>query len=114
MGVPIRPLAPFLFATWQPVHELASPAPSVAKASGCRVPCNAMEASTPTAHLRPSAQEFAFMPQAAPQTAQHIFDLVQMGLYTSNHFFRVDKGFVAQCGDVASSRTLPLNERQKV
>lgn len=46
--------------------------------------------------------------QVAPVTAAHIFKLVRMGLYNSNHIFRVDKGFVAQtagavCSDAAVS-----------
>ncbi|GFH21448.1 PPIase cyclophilin-type domain-containing protein, partial [Haematococcus lacustris] len=44
--------------------------------------------------------EFAFFPEVAPVTAQHIFKLVQLGLYTTNQFFRLDKGFVAQTSDV--------------
>lgn len=31
-------------------------------------------------------------------TAAHIFRLLTLGAYTGNHFFRVDKGFVAQVG----------------
>ncbi|KAJ9525071.1 hypothetical protein QJQ45_017369 [Haematococcus lacustris] len=57
--------------------------------------------------------EFAFLPEVAPVTAAHIFRLVQLGLYTTNQIFRVDKGFVAQTSDVASGRTLPLNDQQK-
>jgi hypothetical protein len=41
---------------------------------------------------------FAFLPGVAPITAQHIFKLLVLGAYTGNHFFRVDKGFVAQVG----------------
>mmetsp|Transcript_33068 Transcript_33068/g.83955 ORF Transcript_33068/g.83955 Transcript_33068/m.83955 type:complete len:233 (-) Transcript_33068:68-766(-) len=57
--------------------------------------------------------EFAFLPEVAPVTAKHIFTLVQLGLYTGNHFFRVDKGFVAQTADVTSGRQLPLNAQQQ-
>mmetsp|Transcript_14226 Transcript_14226/g.24874 ORF Transcript_14226/g.24874 Transcript_14226/m.24874 type:complete len:252 (+) Transcript_14226:142-897(+) len=56
--------------------------------------------------------EFAFYPEVAPQTCAHIFRLVQLGLYDSNNFFRVDEGFVAQTGDVLSGRLLPLNQQQ--
>ncbi len=31
----------------------------------------------------------------------------------SNHFFRVDKGFVAQTADVVGGRTVPLNAEQE-
>lgn len=40
--------------------------------------------------------ELAFFPDVAPITVAHILELGRLGLYTSNHFFRVDKGFVAQ------------------
>mmetsp|Transcript_408 Transcript_408/g.1113 ORF Transcript_408/g.1113 Transcript_408/m.1113 type:complete len:252 (-) Transcript_408:93-848(-) len=56
--------------------------------------------------------EFAFLPEVAPVTAAHIFELVALGLYTSNHIFRVDKGFVAQTADV-DRRLLPMNAQQK-
>ncbi|MEW5306017.1 MAG: hypothetical protein WDW36_008521 [Sanguina aurantia] len=57
--------------------------------------------------------EFAFFPEVAPVTANHIFNLVALGCYTTNHFFRVDKNFVAQNADVVSGRLSPLNEQQK-
>jgi cyclophilin family peptidyl-prolyl cis-trans isomerase len=57
--------------------------------------------------------EFAFMPDVAPKTVKHIFELVQLGLYQSNHIFRVDRGFVAQTADVASGRSEPMNDAQK-
>lgn len=50
---------------------------------------------------------------AAPKTAAHILSLCQLGAYTTNHVFRVDKGFVAQVADVASGRALPLDARQR-
>jgi cyclophilin family peptidyl-prolyl cis-trans isomerase len=34
-------------------------------------------------------------------------------MYTGNHFFRVDKGFVAQTADVMSGSIYPMNEQQK-
>ena len=34
----------------------------------------------------------------APVTSAHILRLARLGAYNSNHFFRVDKGFVAQAG----------------
>lgn len=58
--------------------------------------------------------EFALLPEVAPVTTKHIFTLVALGCYTSNHFFRVDKGFVAQTADVSSGRTIPLNAKQRV
>ncbi|KAL8035593.1 hypothetical protein ABFS82_12G104200 [Erythranthe guttata] len=58
--------------------------------------------------------EFGFYPSVAPKTVEHIFKLVRLGGYNTNHFFRVDKGFVAQVADVASGRTAPMNEDQKL
>ncbi|KAB2041358.1 hypothetical protein ES319_D02G142800v1 [Gossypium barbadense] len=56
--------------------------------------------------------EFGFYPSVAPKTVDHIFKLVRLGCYNTNHFFRVDRGFVAQVADVASGRSAPMNEEQ--
>lgn len=58
--------------------------------------------------------EFGFFPTVAPKTAEHIFKLVRLGCYNTNHFFRVDKGFVAQVADVVGGRSAPMNEEQRV
>ncbi|XP_019094258.1 PREDICTED: peptidyl-prolyl cis-trans isomerase CYP23 isoform X2 [Camelina sativa] len=58
--------------------------------------------------------EFGFYPTVAPKTVDHIFKLVRLGGYNTNHFFRVDKGFVAQVADVASGRSAPMNEEQRI
>lgn len=52
--------------------------------------------------------EFGFYPRVAPVTAAHIFRLCALGAYTGNHFFRVDRGFVAQVADVIGGRNLTL------
>ncbi|KAG2269282.1 hypothetical protein Bca4012_071579 [Brassica carinata] len=57
--------------------------------------------------------EFGFYPTVAPKTVDHIFKLVRLGGYNTNHIFRVDKGFVAQVADVASGRSAPMNEEQR-
>ncbi|KAJ0447016.1 putative peptidylprolyl isomerase [Helianthus annuus] len=57
--------------------------------------------------------EFGFYPSVAPQTVEHIYKLVRLGCYNTNHFFRVDKGFVAQVADVSGGRTAPMNEEQR-
>ncbi|XP_019454543.1 PREDICTED: peptidyl-prolyl cis-trans isomerase CYP23 [Lupinus angustifolius] len=57
--------------------------------------------------------EFGFFPTVAPKTVDHIFKLVRLGGYNSNHFFRVDKGFVAQVADVMGGRSAPMNEEQR-
>lgn len=33
--------------------------------------------------------EFGFYPSVAPKTVKHIFKLVRLGCYNTNHFFRV-------------------------
>jgi hypothetical protein len=33
--------------------------------------------------------EFGFYPKVAPKTVDHIFKLVRLGAYNTNHFFRV-------------------------
>ena len=48
--------------------------------------------------------EFAFLPEVAPVTAAHIFRLVALGAYAGCHFFRVDRGFVAQVSEAAGGR----------
>lgn len=58
--------------------------------------------------------EFGFYHSVAPKTVEHIFKLVRLGCYNTNHFFRVDKGFVAQVADVAGGRSAPMNEEQRV
>ncbi|KAI4328412.1 hypothetical protein L6164_020769 [Bauhinia variegata] len=57
--------------------------------------------------------EFGFFPTVAPKTVDHIFKLVRLGCYNTNHFFRVDKGFVAQVADVVNGRSAPMNEEQR-
>ncbi|CAD5182808.1 unnamed protein product [Musa acuminata subsp. malaccensis] len=59
--------------------------------------------------------EFGFFPHVAPKTVKHIFKLVRLGCYNTNHFFRVvDKGFVAQVADVVGGRTSRMNEEQRL
>lgn len=58
--------------------------------------------------------EFGFFPHVAPKTVEHIFKLIRLGCYNTNHFFRVDKGFVAQVADVVGGRTAPMNEDQRL
>lgn len=52
--------------------------------------------------------------QQAPETVRHILRLMEMGAYNTNHFFRVDRGFVAQTADVINGRTAALDPFQKV
>lgn len=51
--------------------------------------------------------------QVAPTTVKHIIKLFQLGCYNSNHFFRVDAGFVAQTADVIGGRLVPLSDEQE-
>ncbi|XP_037421241.1 peptidyl-prolyl cis-trans isomerase CYP23-like isoform X2 [Triticum dicoccoides] len=39
--------------------------------------------------------------------------IFQLGCYNTNHFFRVDKGFVAQVADVMGGRKAPMNKEQE-
>lgn len=57
--------------------------------------------------------QLAFFPEVAPITVKHIIKLFQLGCYNTNHFFRVDKGFVAQVADVVHSRLVPLSPMQQ-
>ncbi|XP_011075480.1 peptidyl-prolyl cis-trans isomerase CYP23 isoform X2 [Sesamum indicum] len=50
--------------------------------------------------------EFGFYPSVAPKTVAHIFKLVRLGCYNTNHFFRV--------ADVTGGRTAPMNEVQRL
>lgn len=52
--------------------------------------------------------------QAAPKTVDHIKRCAELGLYTSNHIFRVDRGFVAQVDGIENGRTAPMNAMQRV
>lgn len=58
--------------------------------------------------------EMAVYPEVAPITARHILKLAKLGAYNSVHFFRVDKGFVAQTADVVYGRLegVALDARQ--
>ena len=47
-------------------------------------------------------------------TTAHILKLVQLGGYNGNHFFRIDKGFVAQTASVVAGRHSPLEKKQQV
>ncbi|EFN51705.1 hypothetical protein CHLNCDRAFT_13084, partial [Chlorella variabilis] len=55
----------------------------------------------------------AFYPNVAPKTADHIRRCAELGLYNTNHFFRVDKGFVAQVADISGGRLAPMSRMQQ-
>lgn len=55
----------------------------------------------------------AFYPTIAPRTVELILALFELGCYNTNHFFRVDKGFVAQIADVQNGRQAPMDELQQ-
>ena len=48
--------------------------------------------------------ELGFYEKEAPMTVKHILDCFRAGLYETDDFFRVDKGFVAQVADVTRRR----------
>lgn len=54
------------------------------------------------------------MSQAAPKTVEHIKRCAELGLYNTNHIFRVDRGFVAQVEGVENGRTAPMDALQRV
>ena len=56
----------------------------------------------------------AFYPNAAPKTVSLILKLIKIGGYNTNHFFRVDAGFVAQVADVANGREVELDTVQRL
>ena len=49
----------------------------------------------------------------APATAARVLALFDAGAYATNHFFRVDKGFVAQIAECASGRRVAMNDEQR-
>ena len=49
----------------------------------------------------------------AVETTEHIRKAFRMGLYATNHFFRVDKGFVAQIADASSGRRVVMSDAQR-
>ncbi|KAI7844355.1 hypothetical protein COHA_002153 [Chlorella ohadii] len=56
---------------------------------------------------------FGFYQKAAPNTVEHIKRCAELGLYNTNHIFRVDKGFVAQVDGVENGRKAPMNALQQ-
>lgn len=57
--------------------------------------------------------EIKLWPSVAPRTAAHISKLFSLGLYTTNHFFRVDRNFVAQLADASNGGRFALDARQR-
>lgn len=49
----------------------------------------------------------------ARETTEHMRRVLGAGLATTNHFFRVDKGFVAQVADASSGRRAAMNGAQR-
>lgn len=62
----------------------------------------------------PEAPNPARLQGVAYKTVAHIKRLGELGAYNTNHFFRVDAGFVAQTADVLSGRETPLSAMQRV
>ena len=56
--------------------------------------------------------ELAFFSDVAPITARHILENFKRGNYDTNHFFRVDRGFVAQVAAVDGGRARPMDPYQ--
>lgn len=80
----------------------------------CRPPAaEPPPARSRTAAARPPVCPPAPILQAAPKTVEHIKRCGELGLYNTNHFFRVDKGFVAQTADILGGRSAPMNKMQR-
>ena len=56
---------------------------------------------------------FALYAAVAPATAAHVLRAFDLGLYVTNHFFRIDRGFVAQVADCANGRRATMNAEQR-
>ena len=80
----------------------------------CR-PCDAQRLSDERVVFQTTKGDIAlaFYPDVAPITSAHILDLCRRGLYISNHFFRVDKGFVAQVDGVVGGRRISMDAYQR-
>lgn len=55
--------------------------------------------------------ELGFYTQDAPQTAQHILRLAQLGAYISDNFSIVEKDFYVQLDKVSTGRSGPLTDQ---
>ena len=53
----------------------------------------------------------ALYPRVAPLHSKQILQLVELGVYDTTHFYRIERGFVAQTS-TAHDRLLPLNAEQ--
>ena len=60
----------------------------------------------------PTIDDVAVPPQVAPETSAHIYKLFALGLYDTNHIFRVDRGFVAQVADVVGGRAAKIHDAE--
>ena len=60
----------------------------------------------------PTIDDVAVPPQVAPETCAHIYKLFALGLYDTNHIFRVDRGFVAQVADVVGGRAAKIHDAE--
>ncbi|CAA6664498.1 unnamed protein product [Spirodela intermedia] len=64
--------------------------------------------------------EFGFFPRVAPRTVEHIFRLVRLGCYNTNHFFRVINLSITSpptlllLFDHTESGSAPMNDKQKI
>jgi cyclophilin family peptidyl-prolyl cis-trans isomerase len=87
---------------------VATAAPPAAAAAPPR-----LSAARLVLQLEQGSLHLAFYDDVAPVSAAHILRLGELGAYNTNHFFRVDKGFVAQVADVGGGRAAPLDAAQR-
>lgn len=55
----------------------------------------------------------ALYPEVAPNHVKQILKLMKMGVYDTNHFFRVEPGFIIQIGSAGDRSAGPLTAKQQ-
>ena len=77
-----------------------------------QTPQRELRKETVTMQLSYGNVELGFYKDEASNTADHILKAFKLGLYDTNHVFRVDKNFVAQIADCMTSRRVGLTFEQ--
>ena len=58
--------------------------------------------------------EFGFYAEESPTTTNHMLECFVMGLFDTNHIFRVDRGFVIQIASASMGRRASMNSEQQL
>lgn len=77
-----------------------------------QTPQRELRKETVTMQLSYGNVELGFYKDEASNTADHILKAFKLGLYDTNHVFRVDKNFVAQIADCMTNRRVGLTFEQ--